>query len=142
MEQLIKDFTSTYWWLILLIGLIVGIIGTFMADGIKKLWGLVSSRQRERNARLKERNLISVEYLVRYPSEVADYQFRASQSSHAATRSLVITFALFIIAKPSETTEPYLSIFVAVLALLPMYAFTRFMSESERYDKIVLMTRK
>lgn len=77
MEQLLKDFTSTYWWLILLIGLTVGIIGTFMADGIKKLWGLFSSRQRERNKKREQEYDYEINILVRHPERIQEYILNA-----------------------------------------------------------------
>lgn len=142
MEQFFQDLASTYWWLILLVGLVVGIAGTFMADGIKKLYGSISSRQRKRNTEREKENEKETEYLVIHPEEIADYQFLATQSDLRATRYFILAFMLLIAAYPREETPPLMQYILLLFAGFPYYVSLRGLSRRNRYSNISWEARK
>ncbi len=136
MELLLQDFASTYWWLILLIGLIVGIVGKFMADGIQKLWGLVSSSQRKRNLEREREEEDEIEHLVNYPSEIIDYQFLATQSDLHSTRNYILAFMILFLSFPREETPQLVQYIFMLIAAGPYYVAMREVFRRNRYTRI------
>lgn len=90
MEEFLQGITSAYWWLILLMGLIMGIIGNFFSDGIKKVIGIFSSRQREKNLEEGRRFDKQVDYLVNNPNEIINSKIDATYQRLLAIHDFIL----------------------------------------------------
>lgn len=142
MEEFLRDINTTYWWLILFVALIVGMIGNFLSDGIRKLYGMVSSSQRERNLERDKEIEEEIKRLVNNPEEITDYQFLATQSDIHSTRNFVLAFMLFIAAFPFVQTTPFLQYVLMFMAIFPYFASQRAALERNRYTMISGEARK
>lgn len=142
MEEFIKDITSTYWWLVLLVALIVGVLGNFLSEGIRNLYGKVSSSQRERNLERKYEIEEEIKNLVNHPEEITDYQFLATQSDLHSTRNYVLAFMLFIAAFPFVITNSFAQYILMFLAIFPYFTSQRAASERNRYTMVSGEARK
>ena len=136
MGDFINDITSTYWWLILIVGLLVGILGNFLSEGIKKLYGSVSSGQRERNIEKEKEREEEIEYLVNSPEVIIDYQFLATRADLHSTRNFVITFIILFASFPREGTPPIIQYTLLFLAGFPYYVSLRAAFERNRFTDI------
>ena len=144
MEDFFRDIASVYWWLLLLISLIVGIVGAFTADGIKKLWGLVSSRQRERNIEIQKKIEAEIDSLIAHPERILSRKLDGIHQRQLSIIAMIsgMVIIAFSMAIYSLDNVDYSKIIGTIFYLFSYYFIYRFAKISLKSNRIYKITLK